>query len=129
MGLAIRLIHRVPYGGLSTLYASILGLLSQAYKPTYRRIDETSTSDFEGALWVERGRQHSLPRCLVAAHPLSANSGLSQCLEQVQPRICLAWNEVSGRHYLNISNTSLSSCRCSQVERKQKLTPLCMAAF
>lgn len=29
--------------------------------------------------------------------------------------------------YLNISNKSLSSCRCSNVERKQKLTPLRMA--
>ena len=31
--------------------------------------------------------------------------------------------------YLNISNRSLSSCRCSHVERKQKLTPLRMATL
>lgn len=56
--------------------------------------------------------------------PMLAISQPRPIVKQFGPEI-IFWTEP----YLNISNRSLSSCRCSHVERKQKLTPLCMAAF
>lgn len=69
---------------------------------------------------------------MVGAHP-QGNCPLSNGTDvrntRIKPNPDTRWPQrmLWTTPYLNISNKSLSSCRCSHVERKQKLTPLRMA--